>query len=69
MDLVFLHCIANTDIQGLSVGGWTMMLTSVGVVLGLSMFCLYRMFRGAEPSQHHHAPLEIDTRDLDNSPL
>jgi hypothetical protein len=61
-DLIF---IAQIDPQGLNTGGWAMMVLSISVVLALSTFCMYRMFRGPQPSQHHHAPLEIDTHDLD----
>lgn len=52
---------------GLSVAGWLTMVASVGVVLALCAFCVYRALREPHPEQHMHAPLDIDTRDLDES--
>lgn len=45
--------------------GWIMMLGSVGSVLGLTIFCLYRVLTlpPAEIESLNTAPLEIDTRD------
>ncbi len=45
--------------------GWIMMLSSVGSVLGLTIFCLYRVLTlpPAEIESVNTAPLEIDTRD------
>jgi len=45
--------------------GWTMMLASVGGVLALTGFCLYRVLSlpPAEVESLKTAPLEIDTRD------
>jgi len=47
----------------LTAGGWIMMSASILMVCGLSTFCLYRILRDPTPSQDHHAPLEIDTKD------
>ena len=56
--------MANVARQGgLSPGGWVVMLTSVGIVLALTVFCIVRIMRERRPHAHHHAPLEIDTRD------
>jgi hypothetical protein len=41
------------------------MAVSVTLVLGLCTFCFWRILREAAPSEHHHAPLDIDTRDSD----
>ena len=45
--------------------GWAMMAISVGSVLGLVSFCLYRVLTlpAAEVEDVNVAPLEIDTRD------
>jgi hypothetical protein len=48
----------------LTVGGWIIMLVSVGSVLTLAGFCTYRVFT-LPPLEREHlkGPLEIDTRD------
>jgi hypothetical protein len=45
--------------------GWAMMIVSVGSVLTLVTFCLYRVLTlpPAEVEDVNVAPLEIDTRD------
>ena len=45
--------------------GWTMMIISVGSVLALVSFCMYRVLTlpPAEVEDVNVAPLEIDTRD------
>lgn len=47
------------------IDGWIMMLVSVGSVLGLTIFCLYRVLTlpPAEVESLNTAPLEIDTGD------
>ncbi len=49
--------------QGLTAAGWTMMIGCIGFVCGLCAFCFYRLLHEPRPSEHHHAPLDIDTRD------
>ena len=49
----------------MNAGGWTMMILSVGFVLSLTIFCFYRVLRTPKTTEHIHAPLEIDTRDVD----
>jgi hypothetical protein len=56
---------AASEQVSLSFAGAVMMTLCVGLVLGLNIFCLTRILRPAKPSQHHHAPQEIDTHDLD----
>ena len=51
---------------GLTIGGMIMMGLSIGGVLALNAFCLKRLLRGDKPGEDHHAPLEIDTHDLDD---
>jgi hypothetical protein len=44
--------------------GWIMMLASVGSVLGLTIFCLYRVLTLPPAAvEDLSAPLEIDTGD------
>lgn len=45
--------------------GWFVMLTSCGIVLGLVIFCYYRILTSPDTMNHMHAPLDIDTRDKD----
>jgi hypothetical protein len=49
----------------LTAGGGAIMTLSVLLVLSLCAFCFYRILREPAPSEHHHAPLDIDTHDLD----
>ena len=51
--------------QGLTTGGWVMMIGCIGMVCSLCAFCFYRIMREPRPSEHHHGPLDIDTRDHD----
>ena len=50
---------------GLTTGGLIVMIVCVGGVCGLMTFCYYRLLRQPRPSDHHHAPLDIDTHDTD----
>ncbi|MGQ9651333.1 MAG: hypothetical protein ACUVXJ_14585 [Phycisphaerae bacterium] len=45
--------------------GWMLMTLSCGAVLVLMIFCYRRVLRTPRPEEHLHAPLEIDTRDVD----
>ena len=51
--------------EGLNASGWTLMLLCIGLVTVLMAFCYYRILREPRPSEHHHAPLDIDTRDTE----
>jgi ABC-type nickel/cobalt efflux system permease component RcnA len=55
---------AATDQVTLTPAGATIMTVSVLLVLGLCAFCFWRILREPAPSEHHHAPLDIDTHDL-----
>ena len=57
---------ADTPIAQLTVSGAVVMLLSVGLVLALSGFCFWKILTEPQPSEHHHAPLEVDTHDLDS---
>lgn len=50
---------ANGEVT-LTVAGGIIMAISVGLVLGLTVFCFWRILREPAPSGHHHAPLDID---------
>ncbi len=50
----------------LTVGGAVIMTLSVVLVVGLNVFCMSRILREQKPSEHHHAPLDIDTHDADS---
>jgi hypothetical protein len=43
--------------------GWIMMLLSIGFVIGLLLFCLYRVTTTPKSEEHMHGPLDIDTGD------
>ena len=51
--------------QGLTTGGRIVMIGCITFVCSLCVFCFYRIMREPRPSEHHHAPLDIDTHDLD----
>ena len=52
--------------QVLNPAGWTLMTVCVGSVCTLCAFCFWKIFSQTGPSKHVHAPLEIDTGDLDD---
>jgi hypothetical protein len=51
--------------EGITPAGWTVMIVSVGSVVTLVTFCLYRVLilPPVDVEEHLHGPLEIDTRD------
>ena len=51
--------------QNLTPAGWVLMLSCIGFVCGLCVFCATRLLREDRPSDHHHVPLDIDTKDTD----
>lgn len=48
----------------LTATGAVIMAISVVLVLGLTAFCFWRILREPSPSEHHHAPLDVDTKDV-----
>ncbi len=58
-----LVTLAQAD--GLNAAGWIMLIGCVGTVCCLVTFCYYRILREPRPSEHHHAPLEIDRHERD----
>jgi len=55
----------NLTPNTMNAAGWTVMIISVGSVLTLASFCLYRVFMlpPVEVEEHFKGPLEIDTQD------
>jgi heme/copper-type cytochrome/quinol oxidase subunit 2 len=49
----------------LTAAGAAIMTLSVLLVLGLTTFCFWRILREPKPSEHHHAPLDIEMTDDD----
>lgn len=49
-------------VTSLTAGGIAMMTLSIGMVTMLVGFCIYRILREDHPTDHHHAPLDIDTK-------
>ena len=49
----------------MNAGGWIVMILSVGFVLSLTVFCFYRVLHAPKTTEHMHAPLDIDTHDVD----
>ena len=59
-----LLATTGTNQVQLTVGGAIIMTICILLVLGLMGFCMVRILREKEP-ERHHAPLEINTHDLD----
>ncbi len=53
----------------MTAGGWMVMVLSVGSVLALVSFCLYRVLTlpPVEVEERLKGPLEIDTRDTEDA--
>ena len=49
----------------MSASGWVFMISSIGFVVGLVTFCLYRVLVQPAAANHMHAPIDIDTQDKD----
>jgi hypothetical protein len=47
-------------------GGWIFMILSCGSVVSLVVWCFYRVLSKPAATKHMHAPLDIDTQDLEN---
>ena len=48
--------------------GWLFLTVSCGVVTTLVVFCFWRVLNLPRASEDLHAPLDIDTQDLDDEP-
>lgn len=49
----------------MTAAGWLFMLLSCGSVLGMTLWCYYRVLTTPKTTEHMHAPIEIDTHDKD----
>lgn len=47
--------------------GWFFMLCSLSLVIGLVSYCYWRILSKPSSAESMHAPLEIDTGDLDEN--
>ena len=54
---------AAEEVQ-LTFGGTVIMALCITMVLGLCAYCFWHVLREDRPTEHHHAPAEIDTGDL-----
>jgi hypothetical protein len=55
----------TTGEPGLTAAGAVLMFSSIAVVCGLAVFCIYRILREPAPRDRHHVPLDIDTHDVE----
>ncbi len=49
----------------LTVPGWVFMLMSCGSMIVWAAWCYFRVLTTPSAAEHMHAPLNIDTHDLD----
>ncbi|MFP4522725.1 MAG: hypothetical protein ACLFQK_11325 [Fibrobacterota bacterium] len=49
----------------MNTGGWIMMLGSVSLVLVLNIFTFWKILSEKDPSEKHHAPLDVETGEED----
>lgn len=57
--------LGQVETDGLTTAGLTMMVACLALVIALCVFCFWKILAEAEPAERHHAPLDIDTRDVD----
>lgn len=62
---IALSQIDAAEPQGLTTAGAAIMIGSITMVVAFLTFCMYRILSESNPKTHHHAPLEIDTKDND----
>jgi hypothetical protein len=57
------------ELLAMNLGGWVIMIGSVGAILTLVTFCMNRVLRlpPADLETHLKAPPDIDTRDLQDA--
>ncbi len=48
----------------MTIGGWIFMVCSITAVVSLISFCFYKVLTSSGATERMHAPLDIDTRDL-----
>ena len=49
----------------MNIGGWIFMICSITLVIGLVVFCFYKVLKTPQATDHMHAPLDIDTKDTE----
>lgn len=47
----------------MTLGGWVVMLVSIGLVTGLLAWCVVRVLRTPEASKHVHPPSDLEAHD------
>ncbi len=47
----------------MTLGGWVVMLASIGLVTGLLAWCAVRILRTPEAAEHVHPPSDLDPHD------
>lgn len=47
----------------MTTAGWIIMIVSVGSVVGMLVFCFYRVLSAPSSNEQTHAPLDNDTHD------
>lgn len=47
----------------MTTAGWIFMVSSICFVVGLILFCFYRVLTKPSSAEHMHAPIEINTHD------
>ena len=69
--MILLHALSifAQATGGLSTAGLVVMVVSIGAVLSLVSFCLYKVFSlpPVEVEEHVKGPLEIDTGDVSDA--
>jgi hypothetical protein len=50
----------------MTLGGWIIMVIAVGGMTALLLWCVSRVIRAPQSTEHMHAPPDIDTHDLDS---
>lgn len=52
----------------MTIGGWIIMLLSVGFVTGLFGWCIAKVLRTPEATRHLHSPADIEPPDVNANP-
>jgi hypothetical protein len=52
----------------MTAGGWVLLVLSCGTVTALVLWCFWKVLTMPPPGKDLHAPLDIDTRDVDERP-
>ncbi len=70
--LPLLNLLAAADVpteeSAITPAGWAVMIASIGMVIGLASYCLYRVLTLPPIDvEDIKGPLEIDTRDTRNA--